>query len=153
MNPSPKIDTKPIDIQISYPRYGASAEVDSISIIETSDNVGGKNQEYYIYFNEREPETLSNPGFIAGKWNGPNNKQTSRVGFDVLPGGRASRYNKEVNFVDEGLKAFFWTNHSDSFGTAYFVGFYYFNTSLIDLDYYYSNNGMSVRCVKDGKFN
>jgi len=102
-----------------------------------------------IDYSQPDMKILHTSGLVTEKyWNSSDSEHMSTSGFDVLPGGRTLK-GYGLEFVDLGLRAFFWTDYSDYYGTACFVGFSYNNTFQAAIGYYYSKNGMSVRCVKD----
>jgi len=76
-------------------------------------------------------------------WISPNTGATNESGFTGLPGGE--RYS---DFRLIGYMAFYWSKTEYS-GTHAGVGFQYYNTGIMDGDYYKKVCGFSVRCLKD----
>lgn len=108
----------------------------SLEFLELSNSLGGS---------DVAGGKLKEAGFEH--WNSPNTGATNESGFTGLPGG----YRKEDGgwFYNSGYYAYFWsTAHSYSvFDKRYMI--LYYDRKDLQIFYWNSQNGLSVRCMKD----
>ncbi|MBW6492809.1 MAG: PKD domain-containing protein [Lentimicrobium sp.] len=79
------------------------------------------------------------------RWNLPNTGATNESGFSGLPGG-----NRDYSgtFYYHGWTGFFWSSSEFSSDFAWYRDLYYYDSS-VGRNYYYKQNGFSVRCLRD----
>jgi uncharacterized protein (TIGR02145 family) len=79
-------------------------------------------------------------------WNSPNTGATNETYFTALPGGH--RYRLNGTFYDINRYGYWWSSSEDETQTAWGRNIYY-DASNVYRDYYFKNEGFSVRCIKD----
>jgi len=113
-----------------------------------------KQLEMYLGMSQSEADDTKSRGTNEGgilkevgttHWASPNTGATNESGFSALPGGYCY---KDGYFDKIGYYAWFWS--SSEYNTNY-AWFRYLYNSYSDVyrNYYYKENGFSVRCVRD----
>ena len=78
-------------------------------------------------------------------WSSPNTSADNSSGFTALPGGYRYYFGP---FGNIGSYGYWWSATEYNTTSAWYRGLYY-GTSDAHRDYYYKDNGFSVRCVRD----
>jgi uncharacterized protein (TIGR02145 family) len=79
----------------------------------------------------------------SGWWD--NRNGTNSSGFSGLPGGFR---NLNGTFYDIGEGGSWWSSTEDNTDFAWYRSLIYFS-GLVDSDYSYKEEGLSVRCLRD----
>lgn len=88
---------------------------------------------------------LKEAGFTH--WDNPNLGATNISSFTALPGG--GLFSQLFSFENIGKHGSWWSSTESSTGLAYSLQMYFDNENVELHSYYFTNMGLSVRCIKD----
>ncbi|HOE38048.1 MAG TPA: fibrobacter succinogenes major paralogous domain-containing protein [Bacteroidales bacterium] len=110
--------------------------------------------EMYLGMSETDANSTGLRGTVEGgklkeagydHWQSPNEGANNESGFTALPGGGRGYYG---NFHHIGQIGYWWSSTEKGTNDAWYR-YLYFNNSNVTRNYYYSESGFSVRCVRD----